>query len=201
MKSLLNTLLLVTAMLTLTACLGPGYRTTNMNGHKRVYHVDEEGNKRLIYEVDKTGKTIGHVKDDPQYKQHMAQIAHQQKQQEAALEKQKELEQAEKRSATDPIYVYLEKIKNGPGHTSKDPKKQKQIEKTVNNIEARIKKELSSHKLIKLTDNTNKADIIVDITVDMKKKTMVNRKTMKTGEVPMIVFTSNSENTAVKGIN
>jgi hypothetical protein len=89
---------------------GAGYRTTVKNGHETVYYVDENGNKRLVYEVAKDGTVTIHDETDPKAQ---AMMARQQQRDKAQLLEEERVERiikAPKRSAKDPIFVALHDV-------------------------------------------------------------------------------------------
>ena len=51
---------------------GAGYRTTVKNGHESVYYVDENGNKKLVYEIAEDGTVTIHDENDPKAQALMA---------------------------------------------------------------------------------------------------------------------------------
>ena len=57
-KSWLRQFILVCLVFSLAVVIGcgAGYRTTVRNGHETVYYVDENGQKRLVYEISKDGE-------------------------------------------------------------------------------------------------------------------------------------------------
>jgi hypothetical protein len=57
--------------LALTACAG-GYYTSKVNGEKKVYRVDEQGTKTLVYETDPNGQTTIYDTQDPMAKRQVA---------------------------------------------------------------------------------------------------------------------------------
>src|SRR6185295_5228379 len=57
--------------LSLAACAG-GYDTSKVNGEKKVYRVDEQGTKTLVYETNSDGHTTIHDSQDVMAKQQVA---------------------------------------------------------------------------------------------------------------------------------
>jgi len=86
---------------------GAGYRTSVKNGHETVYYVDEEGNKRLIYEIAKDGTVTIHDENDPKAKELIAQQERNAKAEALEEERIARIEQAPKRQPDDPIFVAL----------------------------------------------------------------------------------------------
>jgi hypothetical protein len=89
---------------------GAGYRTTVKNGHETVYYVDEDGNKRIVYEIAKDGTVTIHDESDPKAQALMAQ--QERKEQAEALEAERieRIQQAPKRKPEDPIFVALHSV-------------------------------------------------------------------------------------------
>ena len=75
MKLVINSTWIVTAvaallfLLSLTGC-GPGYHTTDINGVKKDYHIDDQGQKNLVFEVGKDGTAPVYDENDPIYVMH-----------------------------------------------------------------------------------------------------------------------------------
>jgi hypothetical protein len=57
--------------LALTACVG-GYDNSTVSGEKKVYRVDEQGAKALLYETVPHGQTTFHTTQDPMAKRKIA---------------------------------------------------------------------------------------------------------------------------------
>jgi hypothetical protein len=99
----------VVALFVVYGC-GAGYRTTVKNGHETVYYVDEDGNKRLVYEIAKDGTVTIHDETDPKAQ---AIIAQQERMEQAKVleaERIERIEQAPKRNSNDPIFVALHDV-------------------------------------------------------------------------------------------
>jgi len=86
---------------------GAGYRTTVKNGHESVYYVDDEGNKRLVYEVAKDGTVTIHDETDPKAQAIMAQQERAEQAKVLEAERIERIAQAPKRRNDDPIFVAL----------------------------------------------------------------------------------------------
>jgi hypothetical protein len=91
-----------------------GYRTSTKNGHEKVYYVDEDGNKKLVYETAKDGTVTIHDESDPRAQQVMQAQAAAEKSEIADLERIKLIETAPRRAFDDPIRVILYDIELGP---------------------------------------------------------------------------------------
>jgi hypothetical protein len=94
------------SLLVVIGC-GAGYRTTVKNGHETVYYVDEDGNKKLVYEIAKDGTVTIHDENDPKAQQLIAQ--QERIEQAKVLEEERiaRIEQAPKRQPDDPIFVAM----------------------------------------------------------------------------------------------
>ena len=86
---------------------GAGYRSKNINGVKTVTYVDEKGNARDIYRIDKDGRTTIYDENDPMARQLVAQQAAAERMEQARNERLDRIKAAPKRTAKDPIYVVL----------------------------------------------------------------------------------------------
>ena len=178
--------------LALTACAG-GYYTSKANGEKKVYRVDEQGTKTLVYEIGPNGQTTIHDIQDPMAKR---QVAAQEMAEQIRAKKAAQLETlsaAPKRQAEDPIYVSLPPpVLDG---------KMQQAEKPKGAVAQQIRNEFASDPIIKLVgENQNMAgvgklratpsiaDVEVASKVSMKEVVGVNRKTGKPGKMVAIVF-------------
>ena len=178
--------------LALTACAG-GYYTSKANGEKKVYRVDEQGTKTLVYETDLNGQTTIHDTQDPMAKR---QVAAQEMAEQIRAKKAAQIEAlsaAPKRQAEDPIYVSLPPpVLDG---------KMQQAEKPKGAVAQQIRNEFASDPIIKLVGGNQNlagvgklratpsiADVEVSSKVSMKEVVGVNRKTGKLGKMVTIVF-------------
>jgi hypothetical protein len=110
---------LVAVVFSLLAC-GAGYRTVIVNGEKKVYKVDEEGNRTLVYQVHKDGTTVVHDEKDPMYQQHRAEERRVEEGKKAEVARLERIKHAPKRRAGAPIYVALHATELGES-MKKDP--------------------------------------------------------------------------------
>jgi hypothetical protein len=182
-------------LLTLSAC-GPSYHTTNINGVKKVYDIDDQGRKNLVYEVGKDGTTTVYDENDPMYQQHLMaqQLAEADRQ--AKANRIERIKQSKKRSAKDPIYVVL--------HPTELDKALKKAEKHKGAVYDQIRQEFESDRIIRLITEKNgkksswsklrksfrksKVDVEVNTRSYLKKMTGINKKTGKITEMTAIVF-------------
>jgi hypothetical protein len=192
---------LVAVVFSLLAC-GAGYRTVIVNGEKKVYKVDEEGNRTLVYQVHKDGTTVVHDEKDPMYQQHRAEERRVEEGKKAEVARLERIKHAPKRRAGAPIYVAL--------HATELGESMKKAEHTRGAVDEQIRKEFTSDKVIKLVNrkdlereelaqlaralagkNPNSspvADVEVRSRVYLKETVGVNRKTGKMASMPLIHF-------------
>lgn len=95
-----------TSLIVVFGC-GAGYRTTVKNGHETVYCVDEDGNKRLVYEIAKDGTVTIHDETDPKAQAIMAQQERTEQARILEAERIERIQQSPKRNPYDPIFVAL----------------------------------------------------------------------------------------------
>jgi hypothetical protein len=188
-------------VLSLIAC-GAGYRTVTVNGEKKVYKVDEEGSKTLVYQVHKDGTTTVHDEKDPMYQQHAAQEGRVEEAKRADAARLERIKHAPKRRASAPILVAL--------HATELGENMKKAEHTRGAVHEQIRKELTSDKVIKLVsrkdlereelaqlaralagkspNSSPVADVEVRSRVYLKETVGINRKTGKMASMPLIHF-------------
>jgi hypothetical protein len=192
---------LVALVLSLLAC-SAGYRTVIVNGEKKVYKVDEEGNKTLVYQVHKDGTTTVHDESDPRYQQHRAEERRAEEARKAEVARLERIKDAPKRRAGEPIYVAL--------HDTELGESMKKAERTRGAVHEQIRKEFSSDKVIQLVNrkdleredfdqlaralagkNPNAApvaDVEVRSRVYLKETVGMNSKTGKMASMPLLHF-------------
>jgi hypothetical protein len=119
-----------------------GYRTTTTNGHEKVFRVDKDGNKTLVYEVAKDGTLTVHDKDDPRSQELLAAKAHEK--QMSALEEERiaRIKEAPKRAANDPIRVVI--------HGMEIEERLSQAQHTEGAIEEQFRKEFEADGIIRV---------------------------------------------------
>lgn len=180
--------------LALTACAGGGgYYTSTVNGEKKVYRVDEQGTKTIVYETDQNGQTTIYDAQDPMAKR---QVAAQEMTEQIKARKAEQLEAlsaAPKRRPQDPIYVNLAPpVLDG---------KMQQAEKPKGAVAQQIRNEFTSDPIIQLVPGNQNAtglwkpratpsiaDVEVSPKVSIKEVYGVNRKTGKPGKMVAVVF-------------
>jgi preprotein translocase subunit SecD len=193
--------MLLAAVLALSGCAG-GYHTTKVNGNEKVYRLDEQGNKQLVYEVDRDGNTTVHDASDPMAKQHQAAQQHQQDLQALKAQRIERLKQAPKRRHGDPIYVNLHSVKLGD--------KLKRAQHSKDAVDKQVRAAFKSDKVIRLVskkdlkrqewaeigkalagqnpDDASVADVEVVTHAYIKEIYGINKKTGKPGKMPAVVL-------------
>jgi hypothetical protein len=178
--------------LALTACAG-GYYTSKVNGEMKVYRVDEQGTKTLVYETDPNGQMTIHDPEDSMAKR---QVAAQEMTEQIRARKAASLETlsaAPKRQPQDPIYVSL-------APPVLDSKMQ-QAERPKGAVAQQIRNELASDPIINLVPGNQStaglwkpraipsiADVDVSSKVSIKEVFGVNRQTGKPSKMVAVVF-------------
>jgi hypothetical protein len=189
------------AMLLLQACAG-GYQTSRVNGSEKVYRIDEQGNKVLVYEVDRDGNTTVHKADDPTYQRHQAAQQHAERAKQMQAARVEHIRQASKRQHDDPIFVAL--------HPIELDKNLKKSEHSKGAVDKQFRDEFKSDKVIRFVDNKDRkrnewveinqvaaginpsreplADVEVISRAYLKEMRGIDKKTGKPGKMPAIVF-------------
>ena len=181
---------LAAASIMVLACSN-GYVTSNVNGEQKVYRVDEQGAKTLVYETDQSGKITIHDAEDPMAKQlDVAQAAA-----EEVGARQTghgaQLGQVSKRQPDDPIYVDL-------APPVLDDNMQR-AERSKGVVAEQIRREFVGDPIIKLTDEHRdrsgllKPHIRVEAVevspkVSLKEAYGIDRKTGKRSKILAVVF-------------
>lgn len=111
-RFLIVTLVAVFAV-SVSGCMS-GYRTSTRNGHEKVYFVDDDGNKTLVYETAKDGTVTIHDESDPKAQQVMQAQAAQEKSELADLDRVERIKTAPKRTPGEQIRVIFYDIELGP---------------------------------------------------------------------------------------
>ena len=124
-----------------SAC-GPSYHTTNINGVKKVYHVNDQGQRNLVFEVGKDGTTTVYDENDPMYQQHLMAQQFVEADRQAKAKRIEQIKQAKKRNPEEPIYVVL--------HPTELDKALKKAEKHKGAVHDQIRQEFESDGIIKL---------------------------------------------------
>ena len=182
---------LAVAVVMMVACSG-GYYTANVNGGKKVYRVDEQGAKTLVYETDQNGNTTIHDADDPRAKQ---QAAAQEIAEQLSAKRADQPEQSSrtlKRQPTDLIYVSL-------AQPVLDTQMEK-AERSKGAVAEQIRSELEADPIIKLIEENHSrsgllrshgvasADVAVSPKVSLKEAYGIDRKTGKPSKMLAVVF-------------
>jgi hypothetical protein len=182
---------LAVAVVMMVACSG-GYYTANVNGGKKVYRVDEQGAKTLVYETDQNGHATIHDADDPRAKQQAAaqEIAEQLSAKRA--DQFEQLSQTLKRQPNDPIYVSL-------AQPVLDTQMEK-AERSKGAVAEQMRSEFEADPIIKLIEENRSrsgllrshaapsADVEVSPKVSIKEAYGIDRKTGKPSKMLAVVF-------------
>ncbi len=174
----------------LGACSG-GYHTANVNGEKKVYRVDEQGAKTLVYETDQVGKMTIHDADDPMAKRQAAAQEMVDQTSAKGAEHFEQLSVGPKRQPNDPIYVTL-----APPELDDNMQR---AERSKGVVAEQIRREFIGDPIIKLTDeHRNRSGLLkprirVDVVevspkVSLREAYGVDRKTGKRSKVLAVVF-------------
>ncbi|MBX3303954.1 MAG: hypothetical protein KF693_17210 [Nitrospira sp.] len=181
---------LAVAYVTILACSG-GYYTSNVDGGKKVYRIDEQGTKTLVYEIDQTGKTTIHDADDPMAKQQSTAQAIAEQVSARRAEQLTQFSLVPKRQPDDPIYVDL-----APPVLDDNMQRAERSKGVVAEL---IRREFVGDPIIKLTDEHRdrsgllKPRIRVDAVevspkVSLKEAYGIDRKTGKRSKVLAVTF-------------
>ena len=181
---------LTVACMMILAC-STSYVTSNANGEKRVYRVDEQGAKTLVYETDQTGKSTIHEADDPIAKQLVAAQATAEEVSAGQIEQQTQAGLIPKRQPEDPIYVDL-------APPVLDDNMQR-AERSKGVVAEQIRREFVGDPIIKLTDEHNDRSgllrprirveaVEVSPKVSLKEAYRIDRKTGKRSKILAVVF-------------
>jgi len=182
---------LALAVIMMVACSG-GYYTANVNGGKKVYRVDEQGSKTLVYETDQNGHTTIHDADDPRAKQQVAAQENAEQLSAKRAEQPEQLSRTLKRQPTDHIYVSL-------AQPVLDTQMEK-AERSKGAVAEQIRSELEADPIIKLIEENHSrsgllrshevasADVEVSPKVSLKEAYGIDRKTGKPSKMLAVVF-------------
>jgi hypothetical protein len=182
---------LAVAICMMVACSG-GYYTTNVNGGKKVYRVDGQGTKTLVYETDQNGTTTIHDAEDPKAKQ---QAAAQEIAEQLSAKRADQLEQPSrtlKRQPNDPIYVGLaqpvldtqmEKAERSKGAVAEQMRSEFEADPIIKLIE-----ENRSRSGLLRSHGAPSADVEVSPKVSLKEAYGIDRKTGKPSKMLAVVF-------------
>lgn len=182
---------LAAACMTILACSG-GYHISNVNGEKKVYRLDGQGAKTLVYETDQTGKTTIHDADDTMAKQQAIAQTRAEEVSARQTEQRAQLSRVPTRRPDDPIYVDL-------APPVLDDNMQR-AERSKGVVAEQIRREFVGDPIIKLTDEhrdrsgllkpRRRVDVVVEVSpkVSLKEAYGVDRKTGKRGKMLAVIF-------------
>ena len=143
LRTRLHHLVALVALVFVVGC-GAGYRSSTRDGHEKVYRVDDDGNKTLVYEVAADGTLTVHDESDPRAEQMLEAQEHQKLM--AALEEERieQIRQAPKRAENDPIRVHL--------HPMEVAENLREAQHTEGAIESDFRKHFDGYQVIRVVD-------------------------------------------------
>lgn len=182
----------------LAACGGRMYHTKVENGVKSVYYKDENGQQKVVYQINQDGSVTVYDEDDVMYQNYVAQqkwnkIATEYKADldrkkaerekrlaEAHLERIQAIRDAKKRRSSAPIYVSVHM-------PTIESKKADSAQRTAQRIHQAVCEQLDADRILRVTkQKADKADVEVFPKVYFKQEVGYSKKTKKL--VPMYVF-------------
>ncbi|MBH0203676.1 MAG: hypothetical protein HP496_15585 [Nitrospira sp.] len=190
-SQMISAVCLTVVVVMMVACSG-GYVTSNVNGEKKVYRVDEQGAKTLVYETDQNGNTTIHDTEDPRAKQQAAAQAMREQLSVKRADQLEQLSRMPKRQPHDPIYVSLappvldtqmEKAERAKGAVAEQIRSEFEADPIIKLIE----ENRSQSGLLKPHGAAN-ADVEVSPKVSLKEAYGVDRKTGKPSKMLAVVF-------------
>ena len=177
------------ACVMMLAC-SSGYYPANGKGENMVNRVDNEGDKSIEYEIDKTGQMVQHEGNDPMVElQDAAHTKHNDAQVRSARGEQPG--QAN-RQPNEPIYVEL-------APPVLDDNMQR-AERTKGVVEEQIRREFVGDPIIKLTDEHKersgllkprlRVDSVIEVSpkVSLREAYGIDRKTGKRSKILAVIF-------------
>jgi len=181
---------LTAACMIILAC-STGDVTSNVNGEKKVYRMDEQGGKTLVHETDQTGKTTISEADDPMARKLAAAQATAEDVGARQIEQQTQAGLIPKRQPDDPIYVDL-------APPVLDDNMQR-AERSKGVVAEQIRREFVGDPIIKLTDEHKdrsgllrpriRAEAVeVSPKVSLKEAYGIDRKTGKRSKILAVIF-------------
>jgi hypothetical protein len=179
-----------------------GYRTSTRNGHEKVYRVEEDGSKTLVYEIAKDGTVTIHDETDPRAQK----LQEAQRRAEMSLaadaERLERIKAAPKRKPGAPILVALHKTELGPKLKESQHSEGAVFEEVYKNfrnddvirlvesskMQANEWGQLAKAWSGKSTKSAPAADVEVRSKGYLKEKVGINKSTGKVGSMWVVVF-------------
>jgi hypothetical protein len=179
-----------------------GYSSSTRNGHEKVYRVDEDGSKTLVYEVAKDGTVTIH--DDTDTRAQQVQEAQRRKEMSLAADaaRLERIKAAPKRKPGDPVFVAL--------HETELDAKLKEAQHSEGAVFEEVHKNFQNDDVIRLVNSNQMqasewgqlakawsgksaksapaADVEVWSKGYLKEKFGINKKTGKPGSMWVVVF-------------
>jgi len=179
-----------------------GYRTSTRNGHEKVYRVEEDGSKTLVYEVAKDGTVTIHDETDPRSQQMQEAQRLQEMSLAADLERIERIKVAPKREPGAPIFIALyeteldaelEEVQHSDGAVFEEVQKHfinDNVIRLVSNSQMKASEWSQMAKALKgeSTKSAPVADIEVWTTAHLEKKYGISKQTGKPGSMVVVVF-------------
>jgi hypothetical protein len=186
----------------LYGCMAGGYRTSTRNGHEKVYRVEEDGSKKLVYEIAKDGTVTIHDEADPRAQQLQEAQRRAEMSRAANAERLERIKAAPKRKPGAPIYVALHeteldaKLKesqHSEGAVFEEVHKNFQNDDVIRLVKGSQMQANEWGQLAKaLSGKSTKAAPAADVEVwskgYLKEKAGINKKTGKIGSMWVVVF-------------
>lgn len=194
--------IIVLSCIFLYGCMAGGYRTSTRNGHEKVYRVEEDGSKTLVYEIAKDGMVTIHDEADPRSQQLQEAQRRKEMSRAADAERLERIKAAPKRKPGAPIYVALHETELGA--------KLKKSQHSEGAVFEEIQKNFQNDKVIRLvaggqmqasewgqlakawngetTKSAPAADVEVWSKGYLEEKVGINKKTGKIGSMMVVVF-------------
>ena len=186
----------------LYGCMAGGYSTSVRNGHEKVYRVEEDGSKTLVYEIAKDGTVTIHDEADPRSQQIQEAQGRAEMSRVADAERLERIKAAPKREPGAPIYVALYETELGAklkesqhseGAVFEEIQKNFQNDKVIQLVERSQMQASEWSQLAKAwngksTKSAPAADIEVRSAGYLKETVGINKQTGKVGTMWVVVF-------------
>ena len=198
-KSIFGSVLLI-FLISVIGCGGRVYHNQKLNGVETVYYNDENGQKKIVYQVNQDGSVTAYDENDPMFKNYMRaqqwnKVAKQYKEEldrkkeeraqraeQARIERIQRIRDAKKRRPADPIYVTV----HMPQIESKDPQS---AQKTASRVHQFVTDQIRSDRVLLIT--SRKSDVEVFSKIYFKQGLGFDKKTRRPVPVALFYFETN----------